>query len=113
MWRCIEWQRQNFLFALSENDRLQLLPSIAELFEVLKAQLEQTVDVEVESAFELGNEQQDKLAQALSKKLDRQINLKARTNPELIGGAVIRTQDLVIDASVRGKLSKLAEKLSA
>lgn len=104
---------KNFLFALSENDRLKLLPSIAELFEVLKAQLEHTVEVEVESAFELGNEQQDKLAQALSKKLDRQVNLKAKTNPELIGGAVIRTQDLVIDASVRGKLSKLAEKLSA
>lgn len=104
---------KNFLFALSENDRLKLLPSIAELFEVLKAQLEHTVEVEVESAFELGNEQQDKLAQALSKKLDRQVSLKAKTNPELIGGAVIRTQDLVIDASVRGKLSKLAEKLSA
>jgi F-type H+-transporting ATPase subunit delta len=104
---------RNFLFALAANNRLQLLPVIAELFEAFKAQLEQTVEVEIESAFELGTEQQDKLAQALRSKLDRQINISARVNRELIGGAIVRTQDLVIDGSVRGKLAKLAEKLSA
>jgi len=106
-------EAKNFIFVLSEHDRLGLVPDIAELFENFKAQLEKSVDVEVESAFELGKEQQDKLAQALSKKLDRNVVVTSTVNETLIGGAIIRAQDLVIDASVRGKIAKLAEAISA
>lgn len=104
---------QRYIAILAENKRLALLSDIAELFEFFKSQLEQSVEVDIESAFELGNEEQDKLAQALSKKLDRKVLISASTNNELIGGAIIRAQDLVIDASVRGKIAKLAEAMSA
>jgi len=104
---------KNFIFVLSEHDRLGLVPDISELYEDFKAQLEQSVDVEVESAFELGKEQQEKLAQALSKKLDRTVNVSSTVNNALIGGAIIRAHDLVIDASVRGKIAKLAEAMNA
>jgi len=106
-------QGKNFVVVLSENDRLGLVSDISDLFEVFKSQQEQSVDVEVESAFELGSEQQDKLAQALSDKLDRKVVVSSTTNEELIGGAIIRAKDLVIDASVRGKIAKLAEAISA
>jgi len=106
-------QGKNLIRVLSENDRIGLLPEIASLFDVLKAQLEQSVDVEVESAFDLGSEQQEKLAQALSKKLDRKVNVTSSVNAELMGGAIVRANDLVIDASVRGKLAKLAEAVGA
>ena len=104
---------KNFIFVLSEHDRLGLVPDVSELFENFKAQLELSVDVEVESAFELGKEQQEKLAQALSKKLDRTVNVSSTVNDALIGGAIIRANDLVIDASVRGKIAKLAEAMNA
>ena len=60
---------KNFVFVLSENNRLGLVSDIAELFESYKAQLEQSIDVSIESAFELGDAQSEKLAQALSKKM--------------------------------------------
>ena len=104
---------KNFVFVLAEHNRLGLVSDIAELFESFKAQLEQSVDVEVESAFELSEEQSEKLAQALSKKLDRNVVVASSVNQELIGGAIIRANDLVIDASVRGKIAKLAEAISA
>ena len=104
---------QRFIQVLAENHRLGLLSEIAELYEYFKSQLEQSIDVDIESAFELTNEQQDKLAQALSKKLDRKVLVSSTTNQELLGGAIIRAQDLVIDASVRGKIAKLAEAISA
>lgn len=104
---------KRFVAVLSENDRLVLLSDIADLFEHYKSQQEQSVDVNIESAFELKSEQQDKLAQALSEKLDRKVVVSATTNSELIGGAIIRAEDLVIDASVRGKIAKLAEAISA
>jgi len=106
-------QGQNFISVLAENDRIGLLPEIAGLFELLKAQQERSVDVLVESAFELGSEQQDKLAQALSKKLDRKVVVNSTVNNELLGGAIIRADDLVIDASIRGKIAKLAEAIGA
>lgn len=106
-------QAQNLVHVLSENSRITLMPEIAQLFEAYKAQLEHSVDVEIESAFELGNEQQEKLAQALSKHLDRKVNVSSTVNNALMGGAIIRAQDLVIDASVKGKLAKLAEAIGA
>ncbi|WP_197481385.1 F0F1 ATP synthase subunit delta, partial [Oleiphilus sp. HI0086] len=48
-----------------------------------------------------------------SKKLDRKVVVTSTVNESLIGGVIIRTNDLVIDASVRGKIAKLAEAVSA
>ncbi|MBF7728887.1 F0F1 ATP synthase subunit delta [Pseudomonas sp. N040] len=104
---------QNFIHVLAENDRLLLLPEIAELFELFKAEQEKSVDVEVTSAFALNNEQKDKLAKVLSARLSREVRLHATEDSTLIGGVIIRAGDLVIDGSVRGKIAKLAEALKS
>ena len=104
---------KNFVRLLAENKRLSLLPEISELYENLKAQQEATVDVVVETAFELSAEQTDRLIKSLQAKLQRSVNLETVTNKALLGGVVIRAEDLVIDASVRGRLAKLAEAIQA
>jgi F-type H+-transporting ATPase subunit delta len=104
---------QRFINLLAANKRLLLLPRIADLFETLKADQERTVDVSITSAFALGSEQREKLTQALSAKLSRDVNVSITTDISLIGGATIHVGDLVIDGSVRGKLGKLAEALNA
>lgn len=90
-----------------------MLPTVRELFEELKAESEKTLDAQVETAYELSNEQLQSLAAALSKRLDRTVNLQQAVNPALIGGVVIRAGDVVVDGSVRGKLSQLAESLKS
>lgn len=102
---------RNFVQVLAENGRLALIPEIARLFEEFKAQQEQSIDVTVETAFELTQEQEEKLAQALTKKLEREVRIHGELNKTLLGGVVIRAGDMVIDASVRGKLAKLAEAI--
>jgi F-type H+-transporting ATPase subunit delta len=102
---------QNFLTVLSENHRLQLLPEISLQFDVLKANREKAVDVELVAAHELDAEQQQKLSDALSAKLERKVNMQVSLDKNLLGGAVIRAGDLVIDGSIRGRLAKLAESL--
>ncbi|MCL6414225.1 F0F1 ATP synthase subunit delta [Aestuariirhabdus sp. Z084] len=104
---------KNFFTVMAENNRLVLLPEVLNLFEYYKAQQGKQVDVEVETAFDMSKKQQDALVQALSKKLDRKVNLSSETNPQLLGGVVIRAADLVIDASVRSKISKLAEAINS
>ena len=89
------------------------ISTIRELFEELKAEAEKTLDVEVQTAFELTPAQLQTLAAALSKRLDRTVNPQQVVNPALIGGVVIRAGDVVVDGSVRGKLSQLAESLKS
>ncbi|TQV82702.1 F0F1 ATP synthase subunit delta [Exilibacterium tricleocarpae] len=104
---------QNFIKYLAENNRLPLLPEIRQLFEALKSQQEKSIDVEVSTAFELAGDIQDKLAKALSAKLDREVNVHSSIDKSLLGGAIVRAGDTVIDGSVRGRLAKLAEAMNA
>lgn len=106
-------QGQNFIRVLAENGRLELLPEIDQLFDVFKANQEKSIDVEVATAFELGGDVQDKLAKALSAKLDREVKVSSSVDKDLLGGVLIRAGDTIIDGSVRGRLAKLAEAMNS
>lgn len=102
---------KNFVKVLAENKRLGLLPHISALFEEFKANREKSVDVEVASVFELGDDIKQALAGKLATVLDREVNISTTIDKDLIGGVVIRAADVVIDGSVRGRLAKLAEAM--
>ena len=99
---------KNFLDVLSSNGRLMLIPTIAEHYESLKSQHEKTMRVTVSSAFEVSESEQALIEGALRNRLQREIEVETTIDSELLGGVVIRTEDTVIDDSVRGKLNKLA-----
>ena len=103
----------NFLSLLAENDRLSLLPEIALEFEQLKAQNQNQTDVEIESAFELTEQQTQMLVDRLSKRFNTTINATVTVNPDLIAGVVIRAGDQVIDDSAKAKLEKMRTRLTA
>jgi F-type H+-transporting ATPase subunit delta len=101
----------NFLRALAENRRLALLPEIAAQFEALRAELENVVDVEVIAAAEIAAPQEKKLAAALAKRLGREVRMHTRIDGTLLGGAIVRAGDLVIDGSLKGRLERLGSAL--
>ncbi len=103
----------NFLKLLLEYGRINVLPEIAEHFEELKAAVENMVEVTVTSAAPLGAAQQEAMESALKERLGRDVNLTAETDENLIGGAVIRAGDVVIDGSLRSRLDGLANALIA
>lgn len=109
----LDQQGKNFLAVLAENHRLKLLPQIFQQFEVLKANREKSVDVDVVSAGEISPEQQAKLSSALSAKLEREVNVQVSIDKSLLGGAIVRAGDTVIDGTIRGRLAKLAEALNS
>ena len=102
-----------FLDTLADQGRLLALPFIAEQFEHLRAEHEQRVEVLVTSAYALDNQQQTKLATALKKRLNREISITTQVDKALIGGVILRAGDTVIDGSVRGRLNRLSEALTA
>lgn len=104
-------QQRNFVQLLAENRRLTLLPEIAADYERLRAEAENTLEVELKAAMPVAAAEQKLIADALHKKLGRKITLKYVEDKTLIGGAVIRAGDLVIDGSVREKLALLTAAL--
>jgi F-type H+-transporting ATPase subunit delta len=104
---------RNFVHLLADNRRLGLLPQIAEQYEALRADVENTVDVTVTSAMPLTAEQSAKLSAALATRLKRTVRLHAEIDPKLIGGAIVRAGDFVVDGSLRGRVERLGTAVAA
>jgi len=104
---------RNFVKTLAENRRLGYLPEISRLFDELKDASEGIIDVTATSAAPLDEQQKRVLSEALTRRLKREIRLHTATDPTLIGGAVLRAGDLVIDGSIRSRLEQLAYELTA
>jgi F-type H+-transporting ATPase subunit delta len=102
----------NFLKLLLEYRRVAVLPEIAEHFEALKAEVENIVDVVVSSASPISDKQKDTIGKALRERLGRDVSIETEIDENLIGGAVIRAGDVVIDGSLRARLEGLATALT-
>ncbi len=102
----------NLLAIMADNGRLSLIPEVSMLFDQLKQAVESAVAVHVTSAYPLSDAETQQLTEAMQEKLERSITLTSETDPSLLGGALIRADDLVIDGSVRGRLNKLAGTLT-
>ncbi len=105
-------QVRNLLVTLADYGRLPFLPEIATGFEKLRAEHERSVDVTVTSAVALSADQQQRLTAALSKRLARDVRLHTAIDTTLVGGAVLKADDLVIDGSVAGGLTLLAAQVA-
>jgi len=106
-------QASNFVRTLAHNRRLSYLPEIAARFDVLKDADAGVADITVTSAAPLHAAEQKKLEGALEGKLKRKVRPHYAIDKDLIGGAVVRAGDLVIDGSLRTRLQRLAYELTA
>ncbi|MFO7326599.1 MAG: F0F1 ATP synthase subunit delta [Pseudomonadota bacterium] len=103
---------RDFLALLADNRRLQLLPEIAGLYEELRADAERIVKAKVTAAKELSGDELESIRAALKRRFGREVEIEAAVDESLIGGAVIAAGDVVIDGSLRGKLSRLQNTLT-
>lgn len=104
--------RKNFIHLLADKKRLGLLPAIAELFKELKLASEKILNVTLITAIGLDETMKNKVTEALIKRLKKKILLEHYVDSSLLGGAIVRTEDKVLDASVQGKLNRLLNSLS-
>lgn len=100
-----------FVAVMAENHRLMLAAEVAIIFGELKSALDAAASVTVTSAFDIPGETLEQLSATLTTKLGKTVDMTVETDPSLIGGAIIRAGDMVIDGSVRGRLHKLATTL--
>jgi len=107
-----QFEAKNLVSMLAENDRISLLPEMSVIFEVLKDEAEGSVEASVTSAKKLSQAEEKSIADALAKRLGRKIKLKVSVDEALLGGAIIQAGDLVIDGSLRGRLSKMTSSVT-
>jgi len=100
-------EQNNLLALLAEHNRFFVIPELVGIFNELVKQHDNTVDVLVTSAFAFSTEQQQKLRKALEIRLGKRIKMEVTENKNLIGGAIIRAGDFVIDGSIQSKLKRL------
>jgi len=107
-------EAENLVSMLAENDRLSLLPEMSVIYEVLKDEAEGSVEAIVTTAKKLTptakkltQAEEKSISDALGKRLGRKVKLKVSVDDALLGGAIIQAGDLVIDGSLRGRLSKM------
>jgi F-type H+-transporting ATPase subunit delta len=104
-------EAENLVRVLADNRRLELLPQIAEQYEVLKNEREGIVEAEVISAFPMQNGQLSQLVARLEQRTGKRVKPQVRVDPDLIAGVRVVIGDKVIDASVRAQLAALEAAL--
>ncbi len=103
---------RNLIKLLAENRRMDVVAEITAQFETRKAEAEKTVEAEMVSAQEVSAQQQTMIAEKLKVRLGREVSLKCAVDESLMGGAIIKAGDMVIDGSVSGQLNKLSVELA-
>ncbi|MFK8032036.1 MAG: F0F1 ATP synthase subunit delta [Gammaproteobacteria bacterium] len=102
----------NLVKLLAENGRVNALPDIAAQFELLKIDAENSVDVEVTTVEPMSDEHKATLSQSLQRKLGRDVRMSYSIDASLLGGALIKAGDLIIDGTVRGRLEQMTGVLA-
>lgn len=103
----LDQQGQNLVNILVKNKRMSALADINEQFLVLRDNAEQIIEAQLITASEVNDAQKEKISSALSKRLGKKIKLETSVDESLLGGAVVRAGDWVVDGSVKAQLQDL------
>ena len=106
---------RNFLHILVDRHRLDQVPGILEALRELINVQRGIVTAEVTTAVPLDAEMEQVVTQRLATHLGReprQVTIRSRVDPSIIGGVIARVGDQVIDDSVRGRIERLRRTLA-
>jgi F-type H+-transporting ATPase subunit delta len=104
---------RNFLFVMSDNQRVHLLPEIVDTFEKVLEDRLGVAEAQVTSPVELTERQKTSLVQTLERLSGKKILARYFLDPALLGGAIVRIGDMIYDGSVRNRLNQLRARLAA
>ncbi len=104
---------RNFLLLLAEKGRIAEIDEIHSEFERLIAQQARVLELELTTAVELSDEEAAQLVRRIEDAAGRRVEATRRVDPDIIGGIVVQAGSRRLDASVRGRLNRLRQELTA
>jgi len=103
---------RNFLLLAVEKHRGGQLREIQREFERLMAEEERRLTVELTTAFELSEDEAQRIVAQIEQASGRPVDATRSVDPDLIGGIVLQAGTLRVDASVRARLERLRRELT-
>ncbi len=104
---------RNFIAVLIDNHRLAALPQIAQQLQAELYQRLGIAEASVTSARELTPQEKAELQAHVAQLTGMQVRAQYSTDPNLLGGAVVRIGSTIYDGSVRGQLRRIKDQLSS
>jgi F-type H+-transporting ATPase subunit delta len=102
----------NFLQALIERHRMPGIFRIRTEFEGLWEDAHRLLSVQITSAVELDQKTVDDVGKRIGDQVDREIELSANVDPDLLGGIVLRVGNVILDASIKSRLEQLRKQVA-
>lgn len=102
---------ERFVELLASRHELDLAANVINAFEREARKTEGVREVTVASAETLSESHKERLEKTFAKALGTSVEMRWKTQPDLIGGAVIRFDDILLDASLKGRLDRLKQQL--
>ena len=102
----------NFVDVLAANNDVKLFEEIENEFHKLELAKDGKKLAEVTSAKPLSKENERDIISELNKIVKGNVEIKKKVDERILGGVVIRVDDQLIDASIKGELNNLKKELS-
>jgi F-type H+-transporting ATPase subunit delta len=101
----------NFLNLLVQKKRAEILPEIADEFQIMVDTEKNISHGSVISAVALSDELRANVQAALEKLTGKKVELSTSVDPSLIGGIIAKVGDLVLDGSIKKQLAGLKDSI--
>ncbi len=103
---------KKFITLLTLNHRIAALPQISKQFDEIKNARNGTAEVQIISAFPMGEDEVQSLVAVISKRFgNKKLKPTVLIDPELIGGVRVQVGDEVLDTSVKSRLEAMQAAL--
>jgi F-type H+-transporting ATPase subunit delta len=102
----------NFLQALIERHRMPVIFRIRTDFESLWDEARRLLPVQITSAITLDSDTVKNLGDRIGQQVDRQVEISADVDPDILGGVVLRVGNVILDASIRNRLEQLRKQVA-
>lgn len=100
----------NFVKILADNQDLKLFDEIERVYKCIDLSNKGVKEVEITTARKIAESQE--LLSILNKVAGQKLEIRRKIDQDLVGGVIIRVDDLLIDGSVKKSLNQLKEQIA-
>ena len=102
----------SFIKIMCENNRIDELYTCFDVYEKLYNDVKRVIVANVTSAVELSESEKSKIIEKLEKKFGYKVELVCQIDEKIMGGIIIKTEDTIIDGSLKRKMRDVKEVIS-
>ena len=101
----------DLIMILIDNNDISLLNDISKKYNYLAKLNSDEMNATITSSVELSHDELDKIKDKIRKVTGKKVNLESQVDSNLLGGIKLRSENIIIDNSLKFRLNKIKESL--